>query len=138
MNITENVVADLLPLYAAKECSADTRRIVEEYLKAHPEYAGRADALLQDPLPGRAPGRPDNDDAMKTLSRTKRLLKQRTYFMAFAIFCSLTPFSFFFSNGTVRWLLSESPVSAAIYGAGALILWTGYFITRKQLTGAWS
>jgi hypothetical protein len=138
MTITENVVADLLPLYAAKECSADTRRVVEEYLKAHPEYAGRADALLQDPLPGSAPGPPDNDDAMKTLSRTKRLLKQRTYFMAFAIFCSLTPFSFFFSNGTVRWLLSESPISAAIYGVGALILWTGYFITRKQLTVAWS
>lgn len=42
MNITRNVVLDLLPVYLAKEASADTRALVEEYLARDPELAQRA------------------------------------------------------------------------------------------------
>ena len=39
MEITRNVIEDLLPLYLADEASADTRMLVGEYLKTDPELA---------------------------------------------------------------------------------------------------
>ena len=41
MNITKNVVLDLLPVYLAGEASDDTRRLVEEYLTRDPDLAQR-------------------------------------------------------------------------------------------------
>ena len=37
MDITENVILDLLPLYLANEASDDSRKLVEKYLESHPE-----------------------------------------------------------------------------------------------------
>ena len=37
-DITREVVSDLWPLYRAGEASADTRRLIEAYLAADPEY----------------------------------------------------------------------------------------------------
>ena len=45
MEITRNVILDLLPLYSANEVSADTRVLVEEYLKTDPELANIAKQL---------------------------------------------------------------------------------------------
>src|SRR4029077_7540453 len=40
MNITRDVINDLWPVYAAGEASADTRLLVEEFLRQNPEVAG--------------------------------------------------------------------------------------------------
>lgn len=42
MNITRNVILDLLPLYAAGEVSADTKALIEKYLETDPELANVA------------------------------------------------------------------------------------------------
>jgi len=42
MNITRNVILDLLPLYAAGEVSTDTRALVEKYLETDPDLANVA------------------------------------------------------------------------------------------------
>ena len=42
MEITKNVILDLLPLYSANEVSADTRALVEKYLETDPELANVA------------------------------------------------------------------------------------------------
>ena len=39
MEITRNVILDLLPLYLAGETSVDTAALVENYLKTDPELA---------------------------------------------------------------------------------------------------
>jgi anti-sigma factor RsiW len=39
MEVTRNVILDLLPLYLAGETSADTIALVENYLKTDPELA---------------------------------------------------------------------------------------------------
>lgn len=39
MEVTRNVILDLLPLYLANETSVDTAALVEEYLKTDPELA---------------------------------------------------------------------------------------------------
>ena len=43
MEITRNVILDLLPLYLADEVSADTRALVEKYLETDPELANIAE-----------------------------------------------------------------------------------------------
>ena len=42
MNVSRNVIHDLVPLYLADEASADTRALIEEFLAADPELAGQA------------------------------------------------------------------------------------------------
>ena len=41
MNVTKDVVLDLLPVYLAGEASADTRGLVEEFLRQDPDLAER-------------------------------------------------------------------------------------------------
>jgi hypothetical protein len=39
MDITRNVILDLLPLYLADEVSEDTRALIEKYIETDPELA---------------------------------------------------------------------------------------------------
>ena len=39
LNVTRDVVADLWPLYESSEATADTRALVEEFLKTDREFA---------------------------------------------------------------------------------------------------
>jgi hypothetical protein len=137
MTVSVDVINDLLPLYAANECSADSRRLVDEYLKVHPEVAARmadaARAMLRTPLPGGA----GDAEERRALARTQRLLRLRSWFMPLAIFFTLLPFSFIVSNGSFRWLLAESPAHVAVYEAIGLVLWVMYFITRRKLRRSW-
>ena len=40
MNISRDVVKDLIPVYLAGDASSDTQALVESYLKTDPELAG--------------------------------------------------------------------------------------------------
>ena len=42
MDITRNVILDLLPLYLADEVSADTRALVDKYLESDPQLSNLA------------------------------------------------------------------------------------------------
>ena len=39
MNVTKDVITDLWPLYADGSATADSRALVEEYLREHPEWS---------------------------------------------------------------------------------------------------
>ncbi len=68
MEITRNVILDLLPLYLADEVSADTRAIVEGYLETDPELAKQSAALE---FPVDIPVPLTEEDEMKTYKKTK-------------------------------------------------------------------
>ena len=38
MNVTRQVVADLLPIYISGEASGDTRALVEDFFRQDPEF----------------------------------------------------------------------------------------------------
>jgi len=38
MNVTRDVMTDLLPVYFSGEASEDTKRLVEEYFRANPDF----------------------------------------------------------------------------------------------------
>jgi len=48
MEITKNVMLDLLPLYVAGEVSKDTKDLVQEYLKTDPELEKMAKELASE------------------------------------------------------------------------------------------
>lgn len=87
MEITRDVILDLLPLYLADEVSADSRALVENYLETDPELAKIAKQLstrlFQDiPVPL------TKEDEMETYKEARRLMLLRT--IGIAVVISLT------------------------------------------------
>jgi anti-sigma factor RsiW len=82
MEITRDVILDLLPLYVADEASADTRALVEEYLKTDPELA----EMAKDPgavrLPNDIPVQLSTEDRMQAYREAKRYMFWRTVVVA--------------------------------------------------------
>ena len=73
MEITRNVILDLLPLYAANEVSADTRALIEKYLETDPELANVAKQLTALEKPGDIPVPLSQDNGMKAYKKARRL-----------------------------------------------------------------
>jgi anti-sigma factor RsiW len=85
MEITRNVILDLLPLYLADEVSADTRALVEDYLETDPELATAAQPLASAELPRDIPVPLTKEDEMETYKEAKRLMFLRTLVIAITI-----------------------------------------------------
>ncbi|MFZ4619304.1 MAG: hypothetical protein ACOYNS_02000 [Bacteroidota bacterium] len=133
MNITKDIIADLIPLYLSGDCSEDTKRAVTAYISENPEFAEQIRLIASTDLPN-DPANPLNaSDALKTLKRTRSVLQRQKYLMAFAIFFTLLPFSCLYTNGRIYWLFIEAPVSALIYESIGVIFWIVYLISRRTL-----
>jgi hypothetical protein len=132
MNITNEVINDLLPLYFSEECSRDTKQLVGEYLQAHPELEKQVKHFKNNPLPNSQPLSLEKDVEMKALRKTRLLLKIRSFLMGFAIFCTLVPFSFIYTGGTFYWLFQNAPTSALVYALLGIAFWTGYIILKRK------
>lgn len=72
MEITRNVILDLLPLYLANEVSADTRALVERYLETDAELANVAKKLAPMEKPRDIPVPLSQDDQMKAYRKARR------------------------------------------------------------------
>ena len=86
MEITRNVILDLLPLYSANEVSADTRALVEKYLKTDPELANVAKQLESMEKPRKVLVPLSQDDEMKAYRKARRQNFLRTILYAGGIF----------------------------------------------------
>jgi hypothetical protein len=133
MSITKDVILDLLPLYEAGEASADTRRVVEDFLRDHPDIASTsmrsADTMLK-----KMPSSSLERDRRKTLERTRGLLLRRQAFFGLALGCTLMAFTFAFEGTRVTWFMwRDAPSQAAMLMGVGIACWIGYFWTRKQL-----
>jgi hypothetical protein len=72
MDITRNVILDLLPLYLANEVSADTRALVEKYLETDSELANVAKQLSAMEKPKDIPVPRSQNDQMKAYKKARR------------------------------------------------------------------
>ncbi|HEY45556.1 MAG: hypothetical protein AMJ88_12340 [Anaerolineae bacterium SM23_ 63] len=82
MEITRNVILDLMPLYLADEVSADTRDLIEKYLETDPELAKIAKQSAAMELPEDIPVPLTEEDKMEAYREAKRLLYRRTVIWA--------------------------------------------------------
>jgi len=131
MNVTKDIINDLLPLYAANECSADSRALVEEYLQRNPQEAAKLRQIMNTPVPGAAPTAKNLDEA-RSFREARRRLRRRSLLMAFAIFFSLAPLSFLYSDGRLWWFLRDATGSALVYAALGAVFWIFYALDRSR------
>jgi len=100
MEVTRNVILDLLPLYSANEASADTRALVKEYLETDPELADIASKSGTAELLGDIPIPLTKEDKMEAYKEAKRLMFLRTIILAAIISSSIIVLMVF---GVVAW-----------------------------------
>lgn len=74
MEMTRNVILDLLPLYLAGEVSADTRALIEEFLETDPELAHVVKHSAKIDLPSDIPVPLARDDKLRAYMKAKRLI----------------------------------------------------------------
>jgi hypothetical protein len=123
VNVTREVINDLWPLYIAGEASADTRALVEAFLRADPEFAELLhrrgeESLLSHDLPALSP-----DHEMQALRRTKRLLHGWDWLLFLAILFSCFAFGRIVSD--TSW--DVSPVNFIIVASIAAVFWAAFF-----------
>lgn len=131
MNVTKDVIKDLLPLYQEGEASPDTRRLVEEYLATDSDLRDQlaAPALGQKRLRVRA----EIDQALETLERTKRALRRQKWLQFFALLLTLAPFTSYGAGGQLQFMmLRDAPLSLIPLWGGAAIFWVFYLKSRRS------
>lgn len=129
MNVTREVIQDLLPLYQEGEVSPDTRRLVEEYLATDSELREQMTATAFKPK--RLALRVEIDQALATLELTKRTMRRQKWLQFFAILFTLVPFSSYGTGGELKFLLlRDAPLSLIPLWGGAAVLWFYYFKSR--------
>ena len=142
MTVTRNVVVDLLPLYLAGEASADTRSLVEAFMKEDPAFAAemreRVDRGAEVFGIAAAPQTAPPPDLEKTtLQRVRRFNRNRSYWLGFALAYMLAPFSFTFVGNDIRWImLRDNPKQAVLFWIMAAGCWFAYYVMGRRLRNA--
>jgi anti-sigma factor RsiW len=142
VEVTRNIVQDLLPLYLAGEVCPETRALVEEFLAHDATLAAEVERLKSDSLKQILAGGTNmalpQDHEAQTLARTRRELAHRSWNLGLAIAFTVFPFSGTFAGGHVQWMLvRDIPSLAMASWAAAAGFWVGFAIhsRRLRLTG---
>jgi hypothetical protein len=138
MNVTREVILDLLPVYLAGEASPATRTLVEEYMKEDPELAQRMRLQWAENFAKVAPSSLPPDLELRSLRRTRRLLGWQRWLFGFNIFFAAMLLSneFSFEGGHLKefhFLLRDYPVEFGVFFVLSLACWTAYFAIRRHL-----
>ena len=131
MEVTRDIVIDLLPLYQSGEASKDSRAAIEEFLRKDPSLAqmtGQDTAVV--------PTTAASELERQTIVRTRATIRRRSWILAAAIWFTLLPFSLVFRGGQVTFfMLRDQPGSALFLLVGA-IMWFQYARMTRSLRTA--
>jgi predicted MFS family arabinose efflux permease len=132
MNITKDVIQDLVVIYMSGEASADTRSLVEEYLAQHPDVAEQVKAAQTFTVPKATP---PADLEQRSLNRTRQLLSRKSALLGMAMLLTYLPMSFSYTFGEkhVTFLLLDKPVVTTALLLLGVALWIAFLFTCRQL-----
>jgi anti-sigma factor RsiW len=134
MEITRDVISDLLIVYLAGEASADTRRLVEDYLETDPALAADVARAKTHPTDLPLTPAPPPSAEKQALDMTRRLLKNRTSTLVVACLFTVLPLSFVFEGSHVTFVvLRDAPVIALAWWAVAAVMWGVHLWIRKRV-----
>jgi hypothetical protein len=142
MNVTRDIIDDLLPVYFSGEASADTCQLVEDYFHQDPafEVQARRSAQVVQALGEAAMIRPDAAAELAALRRARGVLLRQRILMALALTATLNlislSFSFEIVAGHLRahWLsLPWQPPTVAALGVASVALWIAYVLTSRRI-----
>jgi len=128
--ITRDVITDLLPVYLSGEASADTKALVETFVKSDPEFAQFVGQETRAAFGGRtASAAPDRE--MIALRRAKRRIQKKTWHLVLAIFFTFTTFAFSIEPTGITWTWEVSPLLTLGLSVVAALFWIAYFRTNR-------
>ncbi len=132
MNVTKDVIQDLVIVYLSGEASVDTRTLVEEYLAQNPEMAERVTAARSFAVPVTTP---PADLERRALDRTRKLLARKNYLVFFAMLFTCMPLSFSFTFGEkhVMFLFRNNPFWSGALLVVGLAFWVAFLDTSRKL-----
>lgn len=137
MNVTREVVTDLLPIYFAGEASGDTKVLVEDYFRQDPDFEriARSAATPLETLRAAAPIAAGAEKEKRDLESVLWGLRRRKWLFGVSLFLTLVPLSFTFAQGhIVSLMLRDSPWHAAFDWSLAAVLWFLYFTRLRWRT----
>lgn len=110
MTIPREVMNDLLTLYLAGEASPETRRLVEDHARDHPDFAQSLAAAHRLELPAvEAPPTREKTE-LATLRLVRQYIFLRCLFFGMGLAFTLISFIFVFHNGHITFfLLRDEP-----------------------------
>jgi len=139
MNVTREVVTDLLPVYFAGEASGDTKVLVEDYFRENPDFerVARSAATPLETLRGTAPLRPDAEKEKRDLENVCCELQRRKWLFGLGLFFTLVPL-FVFTNGHIvsTMMVRNNPWGAALDWGFAALMWFLYFARVRRRTAS--
>ena len=122
------VFDDLLTVYQAGEASGPTRQLVEDYARAHPDFA---QSLTATPA---IPTAPPPELELKTLRHTQSLLRSRGLLFGFALAATAAPLSLAVEKGEVTWwMIRDAPDASASFLLLAIMLWIAWALVGRRL-----
>lgn len=133
MNVTKDVVIDLLPAYLSGEASADTCALIEEMAAKDPAVARLLDAARRDEPALRQPIVLPVNLERESVSRTRAALRWRGLLLGLAIACTLLPFAMAFSGGHVTFVLFYDKPASQLLWLLALGFWFAYSALGRRL-----
>src|SRR6185369_6896157 len=93
MNVTREVVTDLLPIYFSGEASGDTKVLVEDYFRQDPDFEriARSAATPLETLRAHAPIAASREKEKRDLESVRRGLWRRRMLFGGSLFLTLVP-----------------------------------------------
>jgi hypothetical protein len=134
MNVTRDVVTDLLPLYFSGEASEDTRRVVEDFFRENPDFerVARAAAKPLETLRNAPSAAPEAEKEKREMHRIGWQLRSRRVWLALAVIYTLWPCVPLVSRELAAWVGGPHTWGGRIaFWFGAAFFWLLY-ITRPD------
>ena len=126
MSITRPVILDLWPAYLSGEASAETRALVEEYLRSDPEFARQ---LRENPLGDVVSPPLPPDIETNAFARARRQLRGFRWLLQLALIFSALAFGRIVSD--TSW--DVSPRNFIITAGIAVCFWVAFFVTLWRM-----
>jgi hypothetical protein len=139
MNVTREVVTDLLPIYFSGEASGDTKVLVEDYFRQDPDFEriARSAATPLETLRAAAPIAAGAEKEKRDLESVLWGLRRRKWLFGASLVWTLLPLSDFTHGHIVSLLMvRDAPWHVAFDWSLAAVLWFLYFAPLRRRTAA--
>ena len=129
MNVTREVVTDLLPIYFSGEASGDTKVLVEDYFRQDPDFEriARSAATPLETLRAARPIPASAEKEKRDLESVLWGLRRRQWLFGVSLLLTLAPLSSVFSHGHIVSLMGRDAPWHAFQWSLAAVLWFIYF-----------
>jgi len=139
MNITREVMTDLLPVYFSGEASEDTKQLVENYFRENPDFEriARSAEIPLEQLRRTAPVAAEAEREKRDLQWARKTFLRLRVVFGVALLFTCAPLMTVFGNGRVDWAaFLNDPWMLALFWCVAGLFWFQYVARLSRRTTA--